>query len=350
MVTPRVSSRTNPRRVHRLTVLSALLAVLCLGTAPAWAFPSPRHLHVDVSVPSVLAASGWKIWVANTGTASVLEFDARSGAEVHNVSAHKDQLFDSDAIVVVGAQVWVANSASDTITILNALTGSLERILHGDNDHFGAAPLALAVAAKHVFVLGQGGSTVVEFSASTDKLVKVLRGERFHFMDATALAASGNEVWVLSSRPTGSLTELDAATGGVLRVVGAVKAKLDHPTSMSVNGNILWIANGAGAHLSELVASTGRLLATRTVKHLNLNSVTSIVAENSRLWLASTTTPPWVACVRIANRSVVRSFPHRFGFPAVFGGAGHVWVVDRTQSRVTELNASTAAVLRVLVN
>jgi DNA-binding beta-propeller fold protein YncE len=298
----------------------------------------------------VLAASGLKIWVANTGSHSVLEFDVKTGTEVHSIAALKDQLFNSDAIEVVGDQVWVANSASDTITILGSHTGDLVRVLHGDKDHFGAAPIALASSAHHVFVLGQGGSTVVEFAAVTDKLVQVLHGARYHFSEATALAVSGTSVWVLSSRLQGSLTELDAATGGVERIVGAVKADLDHPTAMSAIGGQLWIANSAGDHLSELSASSGRLLATPKVAHLNINSATSIIAEDSRVWLASTATPPWVACVRVSTHSLVRIFAHRFGFPSVFGGAGHVWVVDRTQSRVTELNPSTASVLRVLVN
>jgi DNA-binding beta-propeller fold protein YncE len=341
-----------PRRRTVLPVFAVLVAVgsLVVVAAPVGAVRSTRTLHVDVSVPSVLAASGSKIWVANTGTASVLEFNAKTGNEVHYIHGHKDQLFDSDAMVVIGSKVWTANSASDSITILDAKSGDVVRILNGVKDHFAASPIALAVAAKHVFVLGAGGSAVVELSSSTDKLVRVLRGPGFHFSAARTMAVSGQDVWVLSTRPAGVLTELDGATGDVLRIVTAAKASLDDPTALAADGNVLWVANGEGDHVSELESSNGRMLAAPTITHLDGNAVTSILAVDGRLWLASSASPAWVACARVSTHRLVHIFLKRFGFPAVFGGAGHAWVVDRTQSRVTEFNPLDADVVRVLVN
>jgi hypothetical protein len=347
MPTPARSRRTRwltARLGAALTLSSALLAVGLL----AGAVSSPRHLHVDVSVPSVLAASGWNVWVANTGSHSVLEFDAKSGAEIHNWAAYEDKLFDSDAMVVANGQVWVANAASDTITVLKEGSGTLVKVLKGGADHFGPEPLALAATGNDVFALGHGGNTVVEFSSPADALVHVVRGD--HIDDAVALAATAHDVWVLSSRPQGSLTELAAPSGGVARVVGTKDADLDHPDAFSLDGDDLWVANGAGDHLSELDVVDGRLLATPYVEHLNLSAVTSLVAAHDRLWLASTSSPAWVACVVTKTRRILRGFVHQFGYPAVFAGAGHLWVVDRTESRVTELNASTAAVVRILVS
>ena len=55
-----------------------------------------------------------------------------------------------------------------------------------------------------------------------------------------------------------------------------------------------------------------------------------------------------MAGIRVANGATVHVFRHRFGFPTVFSDGTHVWVVDRLQSNVTELVATTGHVVRVV--
>jgi DNA-binding beta-propeller fold protein YncE len=344
-----------PVVARRVGIIGALVALVVGATcgvvlAVSSAAATGRHVHVNVSVPSVLDVAGGRLWLANTGTGSMLEFNASNGTELLSVAGKKFQLYNSDGVAVIGGQVWVANAASDSITILDASNGHLVQLLSGTKLDFGS-PLGLAVAGDRVFVLGRGGSTVVEFEARTATFVRAINGKGYHLEHASVITAVGDDVWVLSSSGLGSLTELDGTDGNLVRVVTATAADLDDATALGPIGHDLWIANAAGSHLSLLDAANGRLVSTLRDPRVDLNDVTSVVAlSNGRLWIASTTAPSWVACLRSNTGGIVRVLRHRFGFPTLFAGAGRVWVVDRTQSRVTELNGATGAVVRVLVN
>ena len=310
--------------------------------------PRAASLHVQISVPSVLYSNGRQAWVANTGKSAVLELSAKTGRELLNVTGAKFHLDNSDAITQYGNDVWVSNAASDSVTEFYSRSGSLKHVLKGPAFHFDV-PSMIVIAKGHVFVLAQSGDKVTEINEKSAHLIRYLHGARYHLDGAVGMVRVGTDVWIASGAGGGSLTELSAATGGVMRVVTAHSAHLDTPTAVATDGRSLFVSNAHGAHVSVLSAGTGALVRTITSTRLNLDRVTSMAAVEGRLWVASTwTREPYVAGLLAANGTPVRIYPRAYGYPAVFGDGHHVWVVDRIQSRVSELSGRTGHVLRII--
>lgn len=337
---------------HRLRapLAGAAAVTLLAATATAGAAtpraPRAATLHVAISVPSVLYSNGRQAWVANTGKSSVLELSASSGRELLNVTGSRFHLDNSDAIVQYGNDVWVSNAASDAVTEFYSKSGALKHVLKGPKFHF-AIPAAIVVADQHVFVLAQTGDKITEINERTGRLVRYLQGPRYHLVRAVAMVHVGNDVWVASHG--GSLTELSAATGGVMRVITASAARLDVPTAIATDGRYLFVANRHGSHLSVLSASTGAFVRVMTSSRLHLDRITSLAIVQGRLWMASTWThAAFVAGIRVSSGAPVVLSAHAYGYPAVFGDGHHVWVVDRIQSRVSELDGRTGRAIHII--
>lgn len=339
--------RSRVRDAARATLGAA--AVTALVLLPAQAASASHQLKVDVSVPSVAAANATKLWVANTGTGSVLEFNVSNGREVRDIKGAKYSLYNPDAMLVAGSDVWVADESSNTVTVLRVKNGDLVELLRGGPYYFGE-PRALAAAEGNVFVLGRGGDALVVIDEKTAKVRAIARGRGGHLADAVALAAVGGNVWALSTGHGGFLTEFSGHSGKVLRVVTAEAANLDHPTAIASTPSQVWVSNGSAAHLSVLSGSTGRLLGSPTVSGLDLDQVSSLVLSQGRIWLTADSPKGWIACVLEGSDRIVRRYSTTFRYPAAFWGPGAVYVTDRLQSRVTVFAPRRGTIVRVLVN
>lgn len=334
------------RRVS-VPIVAVVALAMTAGVAAAAVIQRASSLHVPISVPSALDSNGRQVWVANTGSSSVIELSASNGKELLNVSGTKYHLDISDAITQVGNDVWVANSASNTVTEFYAKSGALKHVLKGPGFRL-AVPVAIVAADKHVFVLDQAGDKVTDVVERTAKLARYLHGARYHLRDAIGMVRVGDDVWIASHGGGGTLTEISGATGGVMRVVTATAGHLDGPTAIATDGSTLWVANAHGSHLTVLNASNGVFLRAVTTDRVKLDHVASVSIAAGRVWLAGTTRPTFVAALLSRSGAVARIYVHRFGYPAVSADPRHVWVVDRLQSRVTELSARSGKVLRVI--
>ena len=68
------------------------------------------------------------------------------------------------------------------------------------------------------------------------------------------------------------------------------------------------------------------------------------------VWLARAGAHNLVVGVNSKTGRTVRCAARKFGFPSVFSDGVHIWVVDRTQSRLSEVLALSGHVLRVISN
>ena len=57
-------------------------------------------------------------------------------------------------------------------------------------------PAALAVGGGILWVANSLGNSVTEINASTGTLIRVLSGREYHFQDPSGIAASGSTAWV----------------------------------------------------------------------------------------------------------------------------------------------------------
>ncbi|HUD68966.1 MAG TPA: hypothetical protein VMQ40_01880 [Acidimicrobiales bacterium] len=336
-----------PTIARALLGSSILAAGALVGVADGSSVGAVAPLEAAVSVPSVLAGNAKHLWLANTGTSSVLEFATPTGAEVRNVSGASYRMDDSDAIVASGAAVWVANASSNTVTEFSSADGHLIRVLSAPAYRL-EVPVAIAIASRHVFVLNRAGTRVLVLSESTGKLVKVLGGPRYHFIHTAGMVVVRDDVWTANGGGNGTLTEFSASTGRVVRVVTAVKGRFGTPVAITSDGTHLWIASRTGNHLSELAALSGAFVRTLRIRHASLDAVTSIAVAKRVVWVARAGSQTLVIGVNSTTGRPVLCAAHKFGFPAVFSDGRHIWVVDRTESRLSEVVPLNGAVVRVI--
>jgi outer membrane protein assembly factor BamB len=321
-----------------------------LGASGATAAPRPSgQLKVDISVPSALVSNGRHVWIANTGSSSVLELDAATGRELRNVAGSTYRFDISDAIATYGDHVWVANSASNSVTVFHASTGKLIRVLSGPAYQF-EVPSAMVVADHHVFVLNGAGSRVTELDETTGRRLRVLTGPLYRFAGTHAMVVVHHDVWTANGAGKGSLTEFNAVTAKVVRVISSGSARLDAPTSLASDGIRLWVSNALGGHISEVAVANGHLMRTISNSTHQLSGLDSLAWSGRTLWGADQQRSGLVLAFDETSGKTTVVLAHRFGFPAVSADAHHIWVVDRTQSRVTELNPATGAIVRVITN
>ncbi len=296
----------------------------------------------------MLLSNGRDAWVANTGTSSVIELDEANGAELQNVGGSQYKLDDSDGMLAYGPNLWVSNVSCDCVTELHQGGGALVRVLSGPDYRF-QTPAGLVAASGHVFVLDQLGNRLVELDETSGHRIAWLTAAKYHLVHTTAMVVVHGDVWTANGGGDGTLTEIDAATGGVVRIVQADAVDADGPDALAAYGGDLWVLSAHRAHVSIVNASTGRLVRTVTARHAPLAQATSICLSQGRVWVASNGAHPFVDGFLRTNGQRIHDYLHpEFTYPSVFCDAHHVWVVDRLQSRVSELNALSGTIVRVI--
>ena len=223
-------------------------------------------------------------------------------------------------------------------------------MLHGPRFAFDT-PAALVAASGHVFVLDQAGNRIVELDAATGRRLAVLAAPRYHLRHTLAMVAFHGDLWTANRDGRGTLTEISAASGALVRVVKGSVARLASPVAMAVADGQLWVVNSGADHVSVVNGATGGFVRAVTARHAPLARATSICVTEHRVWVASTSAHPFVDGFLEVDGALVHDYGHPdFRYPTVFCDAHHVRMVDRLQSRVTELHAGGGAILRVVFN
>ena len=81
------------------------------------------NLVTGLNAPEGIAVSGEDLWIANTGSGTIGDYNAITGAVVN--SSLVSGLNSPYAIAVSGGDLWVANHGSGTIGEYNATTGAV---------------------------------------------------------------------------------------------------------------------------------------------------------------------------------------------------------------------------------
>ena len=223
------------------------------------------------------------------------------------------------ALAADGPDIWVANNGNSSLTELNASTGAWVRTLSGSRlglDY----PTQIAAYGNYLWVVNQSEQpnaawTLIQLNAATGTRLRTLKWDGTASLGGIAL--DGGELWVTGDG-FGHVTELNASTGAVIRVVSSLDFDFDTPDTIAADGPDIWVANQNGNSgkdsVTELDAATGKIL--RTIPYDALPDPGFIYADGAHIWVAS-------------------SNDGDSSGPAVCGS-------------VTELDADTGAVLRVL--
>jgi len=352
----------SPSRAGVARVLAlALMTALWCGEAPATAAPRTGHF----TEPLAIAVDGSHVWVANVFGNSVTELNAKTGSIIRVISARADGFKTPIAIAVTHSRVWVVNDGvkgnsrgTGSITELMASTGALVRVITVGAARFDN-PAAIAISGSHVWVTNletssEGGS-VTDLNEADGSIARVVNGLDDFFDGPVAVAARGNDVWVVSSgdknyygdgRGVGSVTELDATTGRVIRIITPQMAPFDEPRAIAISGSHVWVANLDFSSIVELNASNGSLV--RLIRANSLNQPLSMAIDREHVWVANFFGNS-VTELKKSNGAVVRVIGAGINEPGGIAIAGsHVWVTDGPSNAVTELNESNGALVRTI--
>jgi hypothetical protein len=265
--------------------------------------------------------------------------------------------FNSGSVVAGnGADLWVA--ATYGVTEVNASTGAPVWLAEGPSYGFNQ-PAAISYDGEHLWIANSSGNSVTEIDAPTGSLIRVIRGASFDLNSPSAVAYGGGDVWIANSVTSSSstVTEIDATTGALVRVISL---DLPYPSDAAFLGGNVWIASGVGHLLAEIDASTGALIRVtgqRPTAYVALER--RITACGGDLWSTdisknavdefSGTSGALVRVVRFASRGAILHFPSAVTCDGEILSVANVYAKGSWHDGlVTELDASTGAVIRVL--
>jgi YVTN family beta-propeller protein len=130
-----------------------------------------------------VSSDGTDVWVANFGEETVSEIDASSGTVIRTIYVGKGPYGVSSD----GTHVWVSNSFENTVSEIEASNGHVIRTIH-----VGDSPYGVYSDGTHVWVANNGENTVSEIDAASGTVIlKVHVGS-----GPVGVSSDGTHVWV----------------------------------------------------------------------------------------------------------------------------------------------------------
>jgi outer membrane protein assembly factor BamB len=226
----------------------------------------------------------------------------------------------------------------------------------------------LAAVGGVVFVADDLGTecssgSVVEVSATSGHVLRVISGRRFHLDCPSAIAIAGNDLFVGSYQ---YVTEIDARSGALVRVIASRGHGFNSVDAMSVAGQTLFVASEFATSADQRSATTIAEINTRTGNLIKLlggpryrfESPSAMAVSGPDLFVTNGgtgnagTAGASVTEINAATGAVVRVIvgrQYRFDYPDVIAVAGnHLLVTSGNGGPVTEIDASTGALVRVI--
>jgi DNA-binding beta-propeller fold protein YncE len=195
------------------------------------------------SLPRALTFDGANIWVANNGSNTITRYLATTGAAVGSAVTVGSQPI---AIAFDGTNIWVANYGSNTIARYNAATGTIV----GVAITVGSLPQALAFDGTNIWVANYGSNTIARYNAATGTIVAsaIASGSQ-----PIALAFDGTNIWV-ANNVSNTIARYNTATG--TKVGGDITVGTN-PIALAFDGANMWVANYGSNTVMQFNAATG---------------------------------------------------------------------------------------------
>jgi hypothetical protein len=173
-----------------------------------------------------ITASTNDVWLTNAGGSdgSVTELNSRTGSLVRVITTIGNGITAPDPISVNGTHVWIGNiqDGRNALSELNARTGSLIRVIKAEADQFNGL-LGVVAHNSHVWVTNGEGyesgsetNSVTELNARTGSLLRIIKEKDHSLYGPTEIIASGSKLWILN---VDSVSELNQGNGSLILVV-----------------------------------------------------------------------------------------------------------------------------------
>jgi len=212
-----------------------------------------------LSSPSGIAVSGSYLYVANKTSGTIGVYNATTGATV-NPSPLVSGLSGPDGVVVSGSYLYVANNTGGTIGVYNATSGAPVKpsLVSGLN-----GPSGIAVSGSYLYVANKTSGTIGVYNATSGAPVNpsLVLG----LSSPTGVGGPGAPPYAANSGP-GTMGKYYTGPGAPLR--GGVSG-LSGPAGIAVSGANLFVANQSGGTIGEYNATTGATVKASLVSGLS---------------------------------------------------------------------------------
>src|SRR6185437_13658599 len=161
--------------------------------------------------PTGIAAFDGRVWVANPGGESVTELPQSGPATIAATAIHACVSTGTRAVTVPAADSACPTTAKAISWNLPGPAGTgtgsdLDSIFTGTRYQFND-PQAVVTDGTQLWVANTAGNSITEVNASDGSLVRVISDQAFDFESPDALAFDGSNIWVANERGA-SVTEI----------------------------------------------------------------------------------------------------------------------------------------------
>lgn len=264
--------------------------------------------------PRGVCFDGANIWVANYGSNTVTKLRTNDG-QVLGTYAVGTQPAN---VAFDGANIWVTNYGSGNVTELRASDGKVLGTFS-----VGGQPFGLAFDGTNIWVGNAVGSAIVtKVRPSDGKILGTFPVSSVGY----GVAFDGNYVWTTNSLGTVTRLKLDGTNAGVFNVGQA-------PWGLAFDGANIWVAdhtNGQGS-ATKLRASDGAVLATTIVGGV---SPYGVVYDGTSVFV---TTNQYVAQLRLSDGAVLRTFNTPNGSAGIAFDGASLWVAGYDGNSISKM-------------
>jgi hypothetical protein len=334
------------------TVGTTTAAATAAGAASRAGAARPSAATPLFDAPDAMAVVGADLFVADRASNAVTEVATASPAKlVHSIHGSAYGFSTPDAMVAYGSDVIVASLAGN-VSSFSASTGAhLWTAAAGDGLN---SPDALSLVGSNLFVADSGaaGPQVTELDAANGKLVRIVHGKQYGFDDPVSIAHAPAGMFVVNQK-TDSVTEFNETTGAFVRQINGSRYQFNVPAGSTSDGTNVWVADSGNDSFTEFSASTGALVAVfnNSDAGYGLTDPGPIAFGDKQVYIASPPgSSPMITGAWVSNGGLnfwmCNANDSRFKFDnpqalLVSGGSADLWIANEGGNSITEISAAT---------
>jgi DNA-binding beta-propeller fold protein YncE len=238
-----------------------------------------------------------------------------------------------------GANVWVSNYDSSSISIVNGQGELIKTIFLPVIAH----PEGILFDGKYVWTAnnGLGANNISKFDAASMALI----ANYAVGYAPDGVAFDGTYIWVTNSN-SNNVVKLNRDTGEILRTYPTG----DFPLSIIFDGKDMWIGNGAveGGDLAPLAA--GSLTELRAYGGINLgtfvvgNAVRGLAFDGTSIWACNALSNT-ITRIRVADGANLGTYPVGAGPRAIAFDGVRMWIANSGGNTLTIVTPSPKPVV-----
>lgn len=229
-----------------------------------------------------------------------------------------------------GANLWVTNFSSNSMTKITAQTGAVAQTVT-----VGTSPFGCCYDGTNVWTANYGTLTVSKVVASSGTVTNYTIGS--HAVNSVTF--DGQYIWATSPGAS-SIIKLDPTSGGVLQTVTVGFGAYDS----CFDGKNLWVTNSAVNNVTKILASNGSVVGTYAVGQTPY----SICFDGAYVWVANNLDST-ISKILASNGSVVGTYATGTNPTSICFDGTNIWVTSTGDNKTTKHLASTGAIITSIV-